>query len=49
MLRLSMIMVKSMKKISHFADHAAAVNYLLDKLIELKIVASYDEITAVGH
>ena len=32
-----------------FADHAAAVNYLLDKLIELKIVASYDEITAVGH
>ena len=32
-----------------FADHAAAANYLLDKLIELKIVASYDEITAVGH
>ena len=32
-----------------FVDHAAAVNYLLDKLIELKIVASYDEITAVGH
>jgi acetate kinase len=32
-----------------FEDHAAAVNYLLDKLIALEIVESYDEITAVGH
>ena len=32
-----------------FADHGAAVNYLLDQLIDLGIVKSYDEITAVGH
>lgn len=32
-----------------FADHGAAVNYLLDQLIGLGIVKSYDEITAVGH
>jgi acetate kinase len=32
-----------------FADHGAAVNYLLDQLIKLDIVKSYDEITAVGH
>lgn len=32
-----------------FADHGAAVNYLLDQLINLNIVKSYDEITAVGH
>lgn len=32
-----------------FADHGAAVNYLLDQLTGLGIVKSYDEITAVGH
>lgn len=32
-----------------FADHGAAVNYLLDQLIALGIVKTYDEITAVGH
>lgn len=30
-------------------DHEIAVQMLLDKLIELKIIASYDEITGVGH
>lgn len=32
-----------------FKDHGEAVQYLLDQLINLKIVDSYDEITAVGH
>ena len=32
-----------------FADHGEAVQYLLDQLISLKIVQTYDEITAVGH
>ncbi|MEY8442350.1 acetate kinase [Lactobacillaceae bacterium 24-114] len=32
-----------------FADHGEAVKYLLDQLIQLGIVKSYDEITAVGH
>ncbi|GAA3018347.1 acetate/propionate family kinase [Tetragenococcus solitarius] len=30
-------------------DHEVAVKMLLDKLIELGILASYDEITGVGH
>lgn len=30
-------------------DHDVAVKMLLDKLIELNILASYDEITGVGH
>ncbi|EOH92841.1 acetate kinase [Enterococcus haemoperoxidus ATCC BAA-382] len=30
-------------------DHDVAVKMLLDKLTELKILASYDEITGVGH
>ncbi|MGK0552413.1 acetate/propionate family kinase [Enterococcus faecalis] len=30
-------------------DHEVAVKMLLDHLIELKILASYDEITGVGH
>ncbi|MFD1900269.1 acetate kinase [Enterococcus termitis] len=30
-------------------DHDVAVKMLLDKLIELKILSSYDEITGVGH
>ncbi len=40
------------KKISEkedIPDHATAVNKMLDKLIELKIIKSYDEITGVGH
>jgi acetate kinase len=32
-----------------FKDHGAAVQYLLDQLINLKIVQDYSEITAVGH
>lgn len=32
-----------------FKDHGAAVQYLLDQLINLKIVKDYSEITAVGH
>ncbi len=30
-------------------DHAVAVQILLDKLLEKKIIASYDEIKATGH
>ncbi|MGX7329668.1 acetate/propionate family kinase [Enterococcus bulliens] len=30
-------------------DHEVAVKMLLDQLIDLKILASYDEITGVGH
>lgn len=30
-------------------DHEVAVKMLLDKLIELGILGSYDEITGVGH
>ena len=30
-------------------DHGVAVNVLLDKLIELDIIKSYDEISGVGH
>lgn len=32
-----------------FKDHGEAVQYLLDQLINLKIVEDYSEITAVGH
>lgn len=32
-----------------FKDHGEAVQYLLDQLINLKIVKDYSEITAVGH
>lgn len=32
-----------------FKDHGEAVSYLLDQLINLKIVQDYSEITAVGH
>ncbi|MBX4152668.1 acetate/propionate family kinase [Lactiplantibacillus plantarum] len=31
------------------ADHLAAVNIVLDELIKLRIIDSYDEITGVGH
>jgi Acetate kinase len=30
-------------------DHEQAINLMLDKLIELKIIANYNEITGVGH
>lgn len=30
-------------------DHEVAINYLLDQLIELKIIKEYKEITGVGH
>lgn len=30
-------------------DHEVAIQMLLDKLIELKIIGSFDEITGVGH
>lgn len=40
---------KKLKEDKPFADHEAAVQYLLKQLLDLKIVASYDEITAVGH
>ncbi|KRN59372.1 acetate/propionate family kinase [Limosilactobacillus secaliphilus] len=32
-----------------FKNHGEAVSYLLDQLINLKIVQDYNEITAVGH
>ncbi len=32
-----------------FKDHAEAIEFLLGKLIELKVVASFDEISGVGH
>ncbi|KZT84017.1 Acetate kinase [Lactiplantibacillus plantarum] len=31
------------------ADHLSAVNIVLDELIKLRIIDSYDEITGVGH
>ena len=31
------------------ANHAQAVNILVNKLIELKIIESFDEISGVGH
>lgn len=31
------------------ADHLTAVNIILDELIKLRIIDSYDEITGVGH
>lgn len=37
------------EKIEDIHDHEVAVKMLLDHLIELKIIASYDEITGVGH
>lgn len=35
--------------IQDIADHVVATHMLLDQLIALKIIASYDEITGVGH
>ena len=37
------------KEDAELKDHADAIRILLDKLIELKIISSYDEIDGVGH
>ncbi|MBR4262346.1 MAG: acetate kinase [Bacilli bacterium] len=37
------------KEDAELKDHADAIKILLDKLIELKIISSYDEIDGVGH
>lgn len=37
------------EQILDIKDHEVAVQMLLDQLIELKIIASFDEITGVGH
>ncbi len=37
------------KEEAELKDHADAIKILLDKLIELKIINSYDEIDGVGH
>lgn len=37
------------EEILDIPDHEVAVKKLLDQLIELKILGSYDEITGVGH
>lgn len=37
------------EQIVDIPDHEVAVKMLLDQLIELKILGSYDEITGVGH
>ena len=37
------------KEEAELKDHADAIKILLDKLIELKIISSYDEIDGVGH
>ena len=40
---------KKISELGDIPDHTTAVNKMLDKLIELKIIKSYDEITGVGH
>ena len=40
---------KKISELGDIPDHTTAVNMMLDKLIELKIIKSYDEITGVGH
>jgi acetate kinase len=40
---------KKYEEIIDINDHEVAVKMLLDQLIELNILASYDEITGVGH
>ena len=37
------------EQILDIKDHEVAVQMLLDQLLELKIIASFDEITGVGH
>ncbi len=40
---------KKIEETSDIANHADAVNILLNKLIEHNIISSYDEISGVGH
>ena len=40
---------KKISEMGDIPDHTTAVNKMLDKLIDLKIIDSYDEITGVGH
>lgn len=40
---------KKISELGDIPDHTTAVNKMLDKLIELKIIKNYDEITGVGH
>ncbi|GLB46707.1 acetate kinase [Philodulcilactobacillus myokoensis] len=40
---------KKFKDVQDVNDHSAAIKLMLDKLISLKIVKHYDEITGVGH
>ncbi|MBP2099418.1 acetate kinase [Enterococcus rivorum] len=40
---------KKYEEVVDINDHELAVKMLLDKLIELNILSSYDEITGVGH
>ena len=42
-------MVKKLPETLAIKDHTAAVKILLDDLIHLDIIKSYDEITGVGH
>lgn len=40
---------EKIEKVQPILDHSVAVELLLEALIELKIVSSYDEIAGVGH
>ncbi|MFH5812139.1 acetate/propionate family kinase [Companilactobacillus sp. FL22-1] len=40
---------KKISEMGDIANHTTAVNKMLEKLIDLKIINSYDEITGVGH
>ena len=40
---------KEIEETSDIENHGVAVNILLNKLIELKIIKSFDEISGVGH
>ena len=40
---------KKISEMGDIPDHTTAINKMLDKLIDLKIINSYDEITGVGH
>jgi acetate kinase len=40
---------EKMKEVTSIPDHAAAVKLLLDKLITLGIIQSFDEIDGIGH
>ncbi|GIW50152.1 MAG: hypothetical protein KatS3mg080_0763 [Anoxybacillus sp.] len=40
---------EKIKEVTPIPDHAVAVKMLLDKLIELGIIQSFDEIEGIGH